>query len=402
MHRALRILHRAGAAAPGCAVPVACPPAPEPRSLHSTATAIRITLAREIIACNQELSTPNSSTGGITIYDIAESVKVSPSTVSRVLNNSRLVHSSTRERVLKAADEMGYRKRRIRRQHARTILNIALLLPFGGNNYLHLFYDAAEFIHALNSGFGDVRANIVTMVNESGVQLFDHKTLGNIDACVFGFTSPTAQLLQAIDARGIPVVLINRIDAQHNYVVSDHAAGMERLLTHLLSINPHAHPCYLGFPVIPQVSELRREGLLKAAVAHGIPVSESDTFDLESLCEITPQLIERLLNRGYDTFMCFNDVVAVYAYQCALGMGLRIPDEFSLTGFDNSPVRSLVCDPIATIDLTVAELGYLAGRWLRDTIIDKSESALQLHVPGDLIPGVTVGRPQREPRKDRT
>ena len=317
---------------------------------------------------------------------------MSASTVSRVLNNSNLVGSDTRARIIKAADEMGYRKRRIRRHQRRAILNVALFLPFGTNNYLHLFYDTAEFIHALDSGFGEVRANIITVVNGPNVQLFDHKKMGDIDACVFGFTTPDPQLLEIIDSRDIPVVLINRIDTRRNFVVSDHAAGMQLLLDELLAVNPGVHPCYLGFPLIAQVSELRRNGLVRAAQARGVGFTLDDVYDVDSITAITPRLIEDLLRRGYDALVCFNDVVAVYAYQCALRMGLRVPHDFSLTGFDNSPVRSLVTDPVVSVDLGVAEMGFHAGKWLRDTIMNKNETSLQLHVPGRLIPGVTIGR----------
>ena len=321
---------------------------------------------------------------------------MSASTVSRVLNNSNLVGSDTRTRIIKAAEEMGYRKRRIRRHHGRAILNVALFLPFGTNNYLHLFYDTAEFIHALDSGIGEVRANIITVVNGPNVQLFDHKKMGDIDACVFGFTTPDPQLLEIIDARDIPVVLINRIDARRNYVVSDHAAGMQLLLDELLAVNPGVRPCYLGFPLIAQVSELRRNGLVQAAQARGVGFGLDDVYNVDSIAAITPRLIEDLLQRGYDALLCFNDVLAVYTYQCALRMGLRIPQDFSLTGFDNSPVRSLVTDPVVSVDLGVAEMGLQAGKWLRDTIMNKTGTSLQLHLPGRLIPGVTIGGLRRD------
>lgn len=335
----------------------------------------------------------------VTVYDIAERAGVSASTVSRVLNNSNLVGADVRDRVLRIAEESGYRKRVIRRHRGRSILNVALFLPWGGNNYLHLFYDAAELIHAVEAGFGDVRTNIIAVTEGPTVQLFTNKKIGSIDACVFGFTTPGEGLLQIIDERKIPAVLINRIDPGHNYVVSDHAAGMHRLLDALVRTRGEVRPCYLGFPAIPQVSDLRREGLRLAAVKAGVPFPAEAALDLSSIGEITPALLERLLSRGYNALLCFNDVFAVYTYQCALSMGLRVPRDFALTGFDNSPVRSLVTESITTVDLNVSELGFRAGRWLRETIIEKNENRLQLHVPGRLIEGTTItaaGSPGRK------
>lgn len=326
----------------------------------------------------------------ITVYDIAVRANVSASTVSRALNNSNLVGPEVRERVNRVAEELGYRKRRIRRHRGRAILNIALFLPYGNNNYLHLFYDAAELIHAIDSGFDDVRANIIAVTDGPEVQLFENKKIAEIDACIFAFTSPGEDLLRKIEARDIPVVLLNRIDPAHNYVVSDHAAGMALLLDELITHLPVLRPCYLGFPLIPQVSELRKNGLTRAAAERGVSFSAADTMDLTSIDEITPTLIHNLLNKGYNAILCFNDMFAVYTYQCALGMGLRVPEDFALTGFDNSPVRDLVSKPIVSVDLDVPGMGFQSGRWLRDVIIEKRDSSLHLHIPGHLIPGTTI------------
>lgn len=325
-----------------------------------------------------------------TVYDIAERANVSASTVSRVLNNSSLVSNDARAVVNRAAEAMGYHKRDIRRHRARAILNVALFLPYGNGNHLHLFYDAADLIHAVNAGFEDVQANIIAVADGPSVRIFENKKIGEIDACVFAFTSPGEELLRTIDERDIPVVLINRIDPAHNYVVSDHAAGMALLLGELVAHVPDVRPCYLGFPEIPQVSNLRKEGLVAAAAEQCVPFTRNDAFDLGSIREITPALIERILKNGYNAILAFNDMFAVYTYQCALAMGLRIPDDFSLTGFDNSPVRDLVSEPIVSVDLDVPNLGFETGRWLRDAIIEKSHSTLHLHVPGHLIPGTTI------------
>ncbi len=88
--------------------------------------------------------------------------------------------------------------------------------------------------------------------------------------------------------------------------------------------------------------------------------------------------------------MCFNDIIAVYVYQAALHRGIRIPEEFSLTGFDNSPVRTLLDRRIDSVDLGVDELGARSARWLYRRIIDRSEEpisdcATPKYVAGDTL-----------------
>jgi len=93
---------------------------------------------------------------------------------------------------------------------------------------------------------------------------------------------------------------------------------------------------------------------------------------------------------GYNALFCFNDVVAVYVLQVARQIGIRIPEDLSLTGFDNSPVRQVSVPPLTTINLSTRELGAAAGSWLRRCVIERAEEPLQLEIAGEYIEGLTV------------
>jgi len=119
----------------------------------------------------------------ITIYDVAQEVGLSVSTVSRVLNNSTLISDEKAELIRKVATRMGYIKRPIRRQSSRTILNVKLFLPLHEESALHLFYDAPDLIDNIKRGFGETRVNIVAIAREDRTETFDNKRLGQIDGC---------------------------------------------------------------------------------------------------------------------------------------------------------------------------------------------------------------------------
>lgn len=326
----------------------------------------------------------------VTVYDIAERLEISPSTVSRVLNKSALIGSDTRDLILRTAEEMGYEKRSIRRHGARSILNIALFLPYATVTYQHLFYDAAELIASIERGFDDVKVNILTSLNTDSSIVFSHKKLGDIDGCVFGFTEPDARLSAAIAERDIPSVVLNRIERERDFVTCDNHHGMQRLMAHLASCRDEVRACYIGFtPAVP-VTTYREEGFRSACSTLSHPCHTGSVRRIDSLEEIDEDFVRSIVSEGFNAVMCFNDFVAVYFLQAALAAGVRIPDDLALTGFDNSPVRRLAVKKIDTINLSTQRLGEAAGDWLRRRIIDRSTESLDLSIEGELIEGETV------------
>jgi LacI family transcriptional regulator len=327
----------------------------------------------------------------VTVYDIARELGISPSTVSRVFNNSMLVGEETRERILRTAGEMGYRKRRIRRQQARAILDIALVLPSFTRTTLHLFYDPAELITGLEDGLSDTRVRIITTLADGRDRLFTNKKLGDLDGCVFAFTTPDPALCRNLDAREVPWVVLNRVSESFNHVSNDNAGGMRKLVRRAYSRwGAKLRPCYFGFAPIAPVSAQRREGFLAELTVCGIPPGSAHLAELGQIRALSATVLRGLRDEGYNAFFCFNDVMAVYAWQVAQSAGIAIPEEASLTGFDRSPVRDLALVAIDTVNLPVYRLGLEAGRWLKSNIIDRAQDPIRMLVEGEYVAGETL------------
>lgn len=325
----------------------------------------------------------------VTIYDIASRLNISPGTVSRVLNNSSLIGSEKRNMVLKAAEEMGYKKRKIKKQSSRSILNIKLFLPVAKYSYIHLFYDVAELILGIQKGFNDVKVNIITRINDGDNSVFQNKKLGDIDACIFAFSTPGMELISILKDRGIPYLLLNRIDINENYIAYDSGVGMQRLFKELVKKRRNLKPCYIGFSAIT-VSREREQGVIEACRECGIDFSENDIFRTSQINEISTHVMKEIIDGGYNSVLCFNDVFAVYFYHEAVKRNLRIPESFSLTGFDNSPVLDLLPIRIDTIDLSISRLGFEAGNYFRKRIVDRESSGIQLKIVGTYQKGETI------------
>ena len=327
----------------------------------------------------------------VTIRDIAEAAGMSASTVSRVLNHSPLVDPQRAEAVRRVADELGYQPGIKRRQAARTILNIALVLPGGEAGYLHLFYDPAELIRTIQETFGATKVNILTVTDTGWADLFTHKKMGTIDGCILAFLDPPEELLGRLAEWRIPSVLLNRIHDRVNYVSSDNRGGMQELVGRVLARRgTSARLCYVDFPKIPAVSEERRAGFHAGCREHAATPEQCTVVQVSDLAEIGDEFFDQLRTNNCDTLMCFNDVIAVYVYQAALHRGIRIPEDLGLTGFDNSPVRSLIDRSIDTMDFRASELGAQASRWLKRRIIEREDTALRRCIPPTYVEGMTA------------
>ena len=324
-----------------------------------------------------------------TVKEIADQLNLSPSTVSRVLNGSQLVAEETRARIEAVATELGYQKRRIRRHAPRSILVVALFLPRSGDVYHRLFYDPAELLAGITEGFGEVRTQISVSVNQPKPELFTSKKSGNIDACIFGFTTPSGDVRALLQERSVPTVLLNRESPEWNYVSTDHLTGIRALLDRARNGRDSITACYISFMPAKPVAALRERAFLTACREIGSCSSSSDIIRIDSVDEIDTRLIRDIADR-YDVLLCFNDFVAVYAYQVALLAGLSIPTDLGLAGYDDSPIRRLTPQKIDTVSLSPYRLGFEAGGWLRTTIIERTEEPFQLRIPGALVPGETL------------
>ncbi|MDC7232191.1 MAG: LacI family DNA-binding transcriptional regulator [Spirochaetales bacterium] len=327
----------------------------------------------------------------VTVYNIAEELGISPSTVSRVLNNSSLISDERSKQILETAERLGYEKRPIRKHMSRAILNIHLFLPQTDNHLTHFFYNVSELIESIQEGFGEVRLNITTRVNDNNLEFLEKKKTGQIDACVFAFTSPSSELSSRLDDRSIPFLLLNRRDDTHNYIAYDIPEGMTLLARSVFyAASEPLRPCYIGFGKLPEVSRLRYETLTQVFRAENIPFDETSAFTVDELSKIPTVVLDWILENGFNAVFAFNDLTALSIYQGALERGVKIPEDMALTGFDDSPIQNLLTRRIDTVRLSIPVMGQMAGGWLKSCIIDKEADPLREILPVKYIRGGTV------------
>ncbi len=327
----------------------------------------------------------------ITVYDIAKELDISPSTVSRVLNKSTLISDERSRQILETAEKMGYQKRAIKKHVSRAILNIHLFLPHGHSTITHFFYNISELIESIQEGFGDVKLNFITRVNDGNLDFLERKKTGQIDGCVFAFTKPGRELTATLKEREIPYILLNRKARSGSYVMYDVSEGLTKIAGRLMeSRRKDLRPCFIGYRGLPEISDKRYEVISGSFEAGGLAMGAHSRFDVSDFHEISQSVMGWVEEHRFNAVFAFNDIVAVSFLQTAQARGFRFPEDISLAGVDDSPIQGLLDRRIDTVSLSIHELGRTAGSWLNGYIIEKSVKPLRSVLTGEYLEGNTI------------
>jgi len=322
-----------------------------------------------------------------TIDDIARDLGISSATVSRALNGSRLVSVEVRKNVASAAKRLGYQKRSIRRHRGRAILSVKLVLPRHAEPERALFYDFAALVEGLRRGFTMCGLNLMCEVSSPGFEPYPHKKGGDIDAFVFAFQRPSQQTLKSLREHGTPFVVLNRSIPGLPCVSSDHATGMLDLLDHLRATMGLIRPRFVSIEGLGQVHEERLDGFEQACRKRGVAFErEKDTAVFLDISAIQPDSVAAAA-KGVNVLICVNDIVGTVVLSELDRLGIQVPREIAVTGFDDSPVRQLSRPLLTTVSLPVEELARYAATRLQAEIIENEAPAALLRVAGRLIPG---------------
>lgn len=323
----------------------------------------------------------------VTIDDIARELGVSSATVSRALNGSRLVSAPVRARVAAAAEKLGYEKRSIRRHRGRGILSVKLVLPRHADPERALFYDFAALIEGLRRGFTLCGLNLLCEVSAPGFEPYPHKKGGDIDAFVFAFHRPGAQVLKSLREHGTPFVVLNRSIPGMPCVGVDHAAGMLDLLDHLRSSLGEIRPRFVSIEGLGQIHEERLEGFEQACLKRGVPFDRvRDGMTFQNIAAIQPEGVAAAA-KGANVLVCVNDIVGTVVLTELDRQGIAVPESVAVTGFDDSPVRRLSRPLLTTVSLPVEELARYAATRLQAEILENQKPAALLRVTGALVIG---------------
>lgn len=329
-----------------------------------------------------------------TIVDVAREAGVSIKTVSRVLNHEPGVHESTRDQVLKVVEALRYRPK----QSARSLA--------GGRSFLIglLYYDpSAIFV-------GSVQQGATLRCRELGYHLVVESLHNDapdlrqqIDRMVLALrpdgmilTPPLCdnpEVLAALRDSGTPCVLMSpeRDLPGVPSVRMDDVHAAEEITNLLLSLG-HQRIAFIKGPPDQSASALRYQGFVNALRAHGLEpdpeLIQPGSFTFASGRDAAHQLLSR--RQRPTAVFASNDDMALGVLAAAQRLGLPVPGELSVTGFDDSPTAALVWPPLTTVRQPVAEMARRAVEMLvsvqrPDMAAAPAESELHKVLPHELV-----------------
>lgn len=320
----------------------------------------------------------------IGIIEVAKKAGVSIATVSRVVNGSDAVKTDTRQKVQKVIEEMNYvpyasvRDSAIKEFSARNVREIGVILP---SIYNIFFAEVLEGIeHCLRHEDYFLILNCAR--NNAEREMKCIRSFINRKVSGIIVLSPNTQDFDEEFYREIvqeiPMVFVNayfKIPGA-SYVENDEEAGAQEVINYLFNLG---HKKILMVSGINSDSYKIKENVFKEMMtirnidAKNYIVNVEAGNSMETVELTTKILLEIIPQTDATAIFCCNDLMAVGALNACKKLNIKVPDEMSIVGYDNTPVANVVTPKLTSVDQNMFQLGRNAAQVLIEKI-EKGQS----------------------------
>ena len=316
--------------------------------------------------------------GSITLKDIAKEAHVSIGTVSRIFNNQVNVTEEVRQRVLKAATQLGYFGSPGQDQRSydnnRAVKEVGFLFypPVPSNGIVtNPFW--SHILHGVESAASKFNIKIAYR-SINNLQKNADLLLTTIYEMKLGgilLVGPAElDTIQVLQSTGIPLVLVDNYVPHTHAVLGNNFAGARAAVEYLISMG-HKRIAFIGGPTLDDnpgsankiyTIKCRAEGYRMALVNADLPVPY-ELHESANLCtDGGYEACKRLLARGvpFSALFCANDEMAIGAMKALREADLHIPNDVSLIGFDDIDLVEHLTPSLTTVRVDKEVLGIIA------------------------------------------
>ncbi|GAA0369852.1 LacI family DNA-binding transcriptional regulator [Bacillus horti] len=296
-----------------------------------------------------------------TIKDVAKLAGVAVSTASYALNSSSKVSPDTARKVLDAAKQLNYQKNGLARdlKLSKTDTIGLILSNMSGPFYSELINGVQEV--SMSHGYG-----LIACSSLNGDTKMAHKFIQErrVDGVIILAHSITDEMIIQSARRDFPIVVLDRV-LPHEHVMnvaSDNVTGGYLATKHLLD-SGHTDIRYVAGSANSRDNDLRFQGYLKALQEKGITPLPNWNIQGGFTKEAGYRVGKLLVMQGQlpTALFCVNDEVAIGVIQAFDELGVRIPDDVSIVGFDNIEISQYVTPSLTTVNQSKYEMGQLAA-----------------------------------------
>ncbi len=316
---------------------------------------------------------PPTSGRRVTVHDVAARAGVSQPTASLVLSQHprARVAAATRQRVLDAAAELGYKPNVVARSLARRrSFALGVIVPDVRNPFVADVVAGAERV-AAEAGYA------VLLCDQSARGVMQHlETLRarQIDGVLLDAVG--AGLLPAEALAGVNVVLIDEPSERWPGIATDAVAAGRLAAEHLLAFG-HREVAFIGPASDVHAFRMRERGFVVRLREAGVTLTSQRLRRAPATVSGGREAMRQLLTASQSTasqptaVFCANDLMAIGAIKQCLTVGLRLPQDLSLVGCDDIELARYVTPELSTVAIPARELGARAARLLLQ-LIEKS------------------------------
>ncbi|WP_088008108.1 LacI family DNA-binding transcriptional regulator [Indiicoccus explosivorum] len=316
-----------------------------------------------------------------TIKDVAKQAGVSVSVVSKTFNNYADVKEATRQKIFAVAKELGYTPNIVAKNLSSKKQMTVGLISSGvlnnndkDNNAFDIFKGVYTAVSVSDYELSIYLIDTEEQQEKSYAQYCRERNIGG--AILQGIRTDDPYYKELIDTN-IPCVVLDIMRETENGLIGsvsiDNAKAAEDITSHLLACN-HRDIVIMAGTAETYVNKERLRGARKALSEAGIPPEAVQVLDGEFSEEKAYELAKRhLLTHRPTAFICFSDLMAFGVMRAAEEAGLKIPDDMSVTGFDDLVISRYTQPRLTTIRQDFTEIGRTAAQLLLDLITQKEE-----------------------------
>jgi alanine racemase len=314
----------------------------------------------------------STASSRVRLADVAREAGVSKAAVSFAFNKPDRLSAETAERIRNVAAEMGYRPHPVARMlTAGSTATIGILSPQAlGTVFANPFFSLfAEGVAAVTEerGFGLL---FISPLHGSLSRALDRATVDGIVAVGLDERHPE---VESIRKAGLPVVLVDAPAwEEHGAVTVDDEGGARAAAEHLLRLGHRSflvisvEPPTYGEPLPESVAGLRMRGYRESLAEAGVELGAPDVVVSPATFEGGETALLRAWEDGLrpTAVLSMSDAAAAGVVQAARVLGLRVPDDLSVVGFDDLPLTRFTDPPLTTVHQPVRRKGEEAARML--------------------------------------
>jgi LacI family transcriptional regulator len=305
----------------------------------------------------------------VTISDVARRARVSKTTVSHVVSGKRPVADATRQRVERAIAQLGYRPDTVARSlRTKRSHMVALVIPDITNPFYPILARGLED-GMDGSGYRAFICNTDGR-HQRELEFLAEVSDRRVDGIIIDSFTVTLDQLETVTGGRVPVVWIGGTGALHpgvDVVRPDDAAGAFEATRHLVE-RGHRLIAMIDGPAGTGPS--RRAGYRKALRDAGIPARRDLTIRSDWSRDGGAKALRGLLESEPvpTSVFCANDLMAMGVLDAASELGIRVPDDLAIVGFDDIEPASMTQPPLSTVVNPAFETGRVAGTLLLQRI----------------------------------